>query len=124
VIAVSLMVVAFWSCGGAQKGPQIDKETLKSWLGNPDVVILDVRLPQHWQGSGKKIPGALREDPKAVDAWAGTLPKDKKIILYCAKGLTSAGLSQQLLKMGFHQVWVLQGGFNEWEKAGYPTEAK
>jgi 3-mercaptopyruvate sulfurtransferase SseA len=33
-------------------------------------------------------------------------------------------VAQQLLKMGFPQVWALKGGWNEWEKAGYPTEAK
>jgi rhodanese-related sulfurtransferase len=126
VIAVSFIVVAFWSCGSAQeaKAPQVDKETLKSWLGNPDVVIVDVRLPQHWQGSDKKIPGAVREDPKAMETWAATLPRDKKIVLYCAKGLTSAQLTQQLVKMGLPQVFVLKDGLNEWEKAGYPTEAK
>ena len=103
---------------------KVDKETLKSWLGNSDVVILDVRLPEHWQGSGKKIPGALREDPQAVNTWVATLPKEKKIVLYCARGLTSARVARQLLDMGFPQVLVLQGGWNAWEKAGYPTEPK
>jgi rhodanese-related sulfurtransferase len=124
MIAVGLMLAVIWSCGSAQKAPQVDKETLKSWLGNADLVILDVRLPEHWQGSGTKINGALREDPKEVNTWVATLPKDKKIVLYCAKGLTSARLAQQLQKMGFPQVWALKGGFIEWEKAGYPTETK
>jgi rhodanese-related sulfurtransferase len=123
-IAVTLMLATSWSFAIAQDAPQVDKETLKSWLGNPDVVIVDVRLPQHWQGSDKKIPGAVREDPKAVETWAATLPKDKKIVLYCAKGLTSARLAQQLVKMGLPQVFVLKDGLNEWEKAGYPMEPK
>jgi 3-mercaptopyruvate sulfurtransferase SseA len=38
--------------------------------------------------------------------------------------LTSARLTQQLVKMGFPQFFVLKDGLNEWEKAGYPTEAK
>ena len=37
---------------------------------------------------------------------------------------TSARVARQLLDMGFPQVLVLQGGWNEWEKAGYPTEPK
>jgi rhodanese-related sulfurtransferase len=123
-IAVTLMLATSWSFAIAQDAPQVDNETLKSWLGNPDVVIVDVRLPQHWQGSDKKIPGAIREDPKAMETWAATLPKDKKIVLYCAKGLTSARLAQQLVKMGLPQVFVLKDGLNEWEKAGYPMEPK
>ena len=84
VMAVSLMLAVSWSLATAQEAPRIDKETLKSWLGNPDVLILDVRQPGDWQGSGTKIPGAVREDPHAVNAWAATLPKDKRLVLYCA----------------------------------------
>ncbi len=29
-----------------------------------------------------------------------------------------------MLEMGFKQVWVLKGGWKEWEKAGYPTDPK
>jgi rhodanese-related sulfurtransferase len=84
VAAVSLMLAVSWSLAAAQEAPRIDKETLKSWLGNPGVMIIDVRHPRDWQGSDKKIQGAVREDPHAVDVWAASLPKDKKIVLYCA----------------------------------------
>ena len=30
----------------------------------------------------------------------------------------------QLIKMGYTKVFALKGGWNEWEKAGYPTEQK
>jgi rhodanese-related sulfurtransferase len=84
VMAVGLMVPISWSLAAAQEAPRIDKETLKSWLGNPGVMIIDVRQPRDWQASDKKIQGAVREDPHAVSAWAATLPKNKKIVLYCA----------------------------------------
>jgi rhodanese-related sulfurtransferase len=84
VTAVSLMVAISWSLAAAQEAPRIDKETLKSWLGNPEVMIIDVRQPGDWQASDKKIQGAVWEDPHAVSAWAATLPKNKKIVLYCA----------------------------------------
>jgi 3-mercaptopyruvate sulfurtransferase SseA len=29
-----------------------------------------------------------------------------------------------LKALGFEQVLALKGGWNEWEKAGYPTEPK
>ena len=34
--------------------------------------------------SDKKIKGAVRQDPNEVKTWAASLPKDKKIVLYCA----------------------------------------
>ena len=77
-------VGVFWACAAAPEAPRVDKETLKSWLSDPQVVILDVRAPKDWQGSDKKIKGAVRQEPKEVKTWAASLPKEKKIVLYCA----------------------------------------
>jgi 3-mercaptopyruvate sulfurtransferase SseA len=33
-------------------------------------------------------------------------------------------VAQDLMQMGFSQVWALKGGWEEWDKAGYPTEPK
>ena len=61
------------------------KEELKALLGNPDVIILDVRAGFDWEDSEWKIPGAVREDPKKeVRSWAEKYPKEKTLILYCA----------------------------------------
>ena len=84
VMVVSLMLAFSWACASGPEAPRVDKETLKSWLSDPQVVILDVREPKDWQGSDKKIKGAVRQDPKEVKTWAASLPKEKKIVLYCA----------------------------------------
>jgi len=84
VMAVSLLLAVTWSCATAKGAPRVEIETLKNWLSDPQVLIIDVRAAGDWQGSDKKIKGALRQDPKAVTTWAATLPKDKKIVLYCA----------------------------------------
>ena len=88
MMAVSLMLAFLWSCAIGQatgsEVPRLDPETLKSWLSDPQVLILDVRQPRDWQGSDKKIKGAVRQDPHDVKIWAADLPKGKKIVLYCA----------------------------------------
>ena len=84
VMVASLMVALAWACAAAPEAPRVDKETLKTWLADPQVVLLDVRAPNDWQGSDKKIKGAVRQDPKEVKTWAAGLPKEKKIVLYCA----------------------------------------
>ena len=48
------------------------------------MVIVDVRATGDWEGSDRKIKGAVRQDPNAVGIWAASVPKDKKIVLYCA----------------------------------------
>jgi hypothetical protein len=84
VMVTSLMVAVAWACSAAPEAPRVDKETVKGWLGTPQVVIVDVRAGSDWQDSKSKIKGAVRQDPKAVQTWAASLPKDKKIVLYCA----------------------------------------
>ncbi|RJR40684.1 MAG: hypothetical protein C4567_10720 [Deltaproteobacteria bacterium] len=84
VLAVGLLMMFPLACGGSENAPRIDCPTVTKWLADPQVIIIDVRAPQDWEKSDKKIKGALRRDSKAVQTWAKDLPKDKKIVLYCA----------------------------------------
>ena len=65
-------------------GPRMTKDDLKAMLGNPDLLIIDVRYGKDWTDSGLKIRGAVREDPEAFDSWANKYPKDKTLVFYCA----------------------------------------
>ena len=89
--AVGMMLAVFLACGslgiaaGSSKDvPRVGKDTLKGWLGDPNVVLVDVRTDRDWKASDQKIKGAIRQDPNQVKTWASSLPKDKKIVLYCA----------------------------------------
>ncbi|MGD0971173.1 MAG: rhodanese-related (seleno)protein [Desulfobaccales bacterium] len=128
MMAVSLMLASPWSCAILEatrpEAPRLDRETLKTWLSDPQVLILDVRQPHDWQDSDKKIKGAVRQDPNDFKTWAANLPKGEKIVLSRNNEGTSARVAQLLIEMGFPQVWALKGGWLEWEKAGYPTESK
>jgi rhodanese-related sulfurtransferase len=84
VMTLALLLAVPWSCASGKEAPRVDPQTLKSWLKDPQVVILDVRQPSDWQSSDKKIQGAVRQDPNEVKTWAASLPKDKKIVLYCS----------------------------------------
>jgi rhodanese-related sulfurtransferase len=64
--------------------PRMTREELRAMLGNPNLVIIDVRYGTDWTGSDLKIKGAVREDSQAVESWANTFPKDKTLVLYCA----------------------------------------
>jgi len=68
----------------AAEAPRITKEEVKGMLGNPDVIIIDVRAGGDWNSSNVKIQGAVREDPSKVGSWMDKYPKDKTLIFYCA----------------------------------------
>lgn len=83
-LAVSLALLAFGSLSFAQEAKRMTKEALKDMLGSPDLEVMDVRTGRDWTASDQKIKGALREDPRKVDDWAGKYDKGKTIVLYCA----------------------------------------
>jgi len=68
--------------GKSVEVPRITKEELRPMLGNPDVVIIDVRIGDEWTKSNEKIQGAVREDPEKVDQWAAKYPQEKTLVFY------------------------------------------
>ena len=69
---------------GAADVPKISKDKLKTMLGNPEVVVIDVRTLWDRNMSLKQIKGAIREDPADVKSWAKKVPQEKIVVVYCA----------------------------------------
>lgn len=67
-----------------EEAPRITQEELREELGNPGVIVVDVRANVDWSGSGLKIKGAVREDPRKLDSWMDKYPKDKILVFYCS----------------------------------------
>lgn len=79
------MVLGTWvAMAVALEIPRISKEKLKSMLGNPKVVVIDVRTLFDRKMSLKQIKGAVREDPDPIEvkSWAKKYSKEKTIVLY------------------------------------------
>jgi len=68
----------------AQEVKRMSIEELKGMLGNPDLVIVDVRRDGDWKSSKVKIKGAVREDQEKIETWMSKYPKDKTLVFYCA----------------------------------------
>lgn len=86
----SIVILFFITLGGfitsalSADVPRMTKDELNAMLGNPDLVIIDVRYGEDWTDSDLKIKGAIREDPINVKSWANKYPKNKTLVLYCA----------------------------------------
>ena len=48
--------------------------------------------------------------------------KDTEIVLYCGGGYRSALAADMLQKMGYTNVWSMDGGWKAWKNSGAPTE--
>jgi rhodanese-related sulfurtransferase len=84
VLWILVVAIAITAPAGAAEVKRLTKEQLKSMLGSPDLVVVDVRLGSDWASSDAKIKGALREDPEQVDKWMAKYPKNKTLLFYCA----------------------------------------
>ena len=86
VATVVLLSCLAWGCyqfAAKDTSPKMTKEELRPLLGDPNVVIIDVRLGDEWNKSESKIKGAVREDPeKAIKDSADKYPKDKTLVFY------------------------------------------
>lgn len=77
------------------------------------VVYLDVREPNEWNLG--RIPGAVflprgQLESKVEDA----VPRDAKVVIYCARGNRSALAADTLQQMGYEDVASMSGGFQQW----------
>lgn len=82
VVVLSLALMGAWRVAAVDV-PRMSKEALKDRLGDPEVIILDVRTGSDWKASEFKIKGAVRESSHNVDSWATKYSKDKTLVLYC-----------------------------------------
>jgi len=105
---------------------EMSKEALKGRLGDPELIVIDVRTAKAWEDCDSKITGAGREDPSKLSTWADHYAKDKTIVFYCScdNDGTSKHVVKQLRSQGFEDAYALTGGWKAWIEADYPTEKK
>ena len=83
-IVLLVLVALAYGFARAEDSHTMTKEQVRSMLGKPDVIIIDVRSNYDWEESKVKIPGAVREEGMKFASWMNKYPKDKTLIIYCA----------------------------------------
>jgi predicted sulfurtransferase len=82
VLAVlPILIVLSWGLSRADDAA-MTPEQLKSLLGKPDLIVIDVRTNYDWDSSKVKIKGAVREEGMKFGSCMKKYPKDKTIVVY------------------------------------------
>ncbi|MCU0538763.1 MAG: hypothetical protein MUD16_16520 [Desulfobacterales bacterium] len=84
VAAIGFVLAMLAPSAAASEAARMSPDDLKLKLGDPEVVVLDVRSHTDWFLSREKIQGAERENYRDFEGWAAKYPKAKTIVLYCA----------------------------------------
>ena len=89
---------------------------------NPDLSLVDVREDHeyaegHVEGARHLGKGVIERDVEAA------IPdRDAEIVLYCGGGFRSALAAENLQRMGYRNVYSLDGGFRALQREGFPVE--
>jgi rhodanese-related sulfurtransferase len=100
---------------------QIGIEQYKT-LPTGDHLLIDVREDNEWEAGHAK--GAMHLSRGIIERDIETAVPDKaaKMVCYCGGGYRSALVAESLGKMGYTNVWSLDGGWRAWNEAGLPVE--
>jgi len=100
----------------------INADELKTILNNKDFMFVNVHIPFEGNiaGTDLSIPFDQITEPTNLSQ----LPVDKnaKIVLYCRSGRMSAIAADELVKLGYSNIWNLKGGMLDWERAGFEIQ--
>ena len=112
--------------GASQSFPGIKCEELKKMIDSKAVDFLVVSNDPQESFREGHIPGAISFP--WVDALnpPTTLPRNKRLILYCSCSHEedSSDMAAKLARFGYRNIKVLEGGFLKWSELKYPIEKK
>lgn len=87
---------------------------LKAMMGKKDFLLVNVHIPHQ-----DDIPATDLALPyNEIEQNVSKLPQDKgaKIALYCRSGPMSTEAAAKLVKLGYVNIWNLNGGMIEWNR--------
>jgi superoxide dismutase, Fe-Mn family len=87
-------------------------------------LVLDVRRAGVFQQAKTMLPDARWCDPASVQDWAGELPKDRDVLVYCVYGHEVGRSTAMKLRAAGVRARFLPGGIDGWTQAGREVRAK
>ncbi len=93
---------------------------LTELINRENALVVDLRglgdfEKGHIIGSKHVLPSQVEPEGKLL-----AKVKESPVVLVCAAGITASGTAEKLVKAGFKQVSVLDGGIGAWTGAGLP----
>ncbi|QSJ14432.1 rhodanese-like domain-containing protein [Nostoc sp. UHCC 0702] len=97
-------------------------EELKSQLGKPQTVLVDVRETSEYRSG--HIPNAINIPLRTLAHNLNQIPRDHPVVLYCSSGYRSAMGVMTLHLLGYENVQGFPPSFAGWQGAGEAIASK
>jgi len=91
-------------------------------INTRNAVLLDLREPAEFQGG--RMPNAIHIPQAQLGNRGSELAKlvSRPVVIYGERGVRPGGAASTLAKLGFKEIYSLNGGFKAWKDAGLPVE--
>ena len=87
-------------------------------IGLPQApAVVDVRIDDDYRSDPRLLPGSVRRDHRATEAWAKDY-QGRSVVVVCQKGQKLSEGAAAWLRYGGIDAQTLEGGFEAWKKAG------
>jgi rhodanese-related sulfurtransferase len=121
VVSGALLI---WPLVGRRFGGPRELGTLgvTQLINTQNPLVLDVRETKEVEGG--KLPNAMHVPLSQLANRGSELAKyvARPVIAYCDRGQRTRAATALLAKLGFKDIYHLQGGFKAWKDAGLPVQ--
>ena len=102
---------------------ELDVEQTREHLdANPAARLIDVREDHEWQAGHAAGASHMGRGIIERDIEAAIPDKETELILYCGGGYRSALACDNLQRIGYRNVYSMDGGWTAWKESGAPVE--
>src|SRR5260370_31769805 len=109
-----------WKGRAFRSVPRVDAGAVAQ---DAERVVYDVRSHGYYDAKAMRIQGSVRLEPNALMQQVDSLPRDKRIYVYCTcvREATSARVAHHLRSNGI-ECAVIAGGLSAWKQVSLPME--
>ncbi len=87
-------------------------------------LMIDVRRDAMFNQATHMIQGATWRNPAEVGEWAGSLASSERVVVYCIYGHEVGRATALRLRANGVNAQFLEGGFEGWQQASCPVQAR
>lgn len=120
-ILTSLLLLITSAAVAADQAKHVDAEGAARLIAEGRVVIVDVRTREEFSEGHLKEAQNLDILEPDFEARLGKLDKSKPVLVHCQAGGRSTRSLSLFEKLGFKEVYHLDGGYGGWVDAGKPV---
>ena len=99
------------------------EQTRRRLDANPDARLIDVREDHEWHAGHAAHATHLGRGIIERDIEQTIPDKHTELILYCGGGYRSALAADNLQRLGYTNVYSMDGGWTAWKASGAPVES-